>query len=105
MTSFSGLQFCDFDHARLRRSADNDTQVVKTSRVVSGTAVDGSVAKMPGVVRLEFTPETGDAVRCAGTVVHNNLILTTQACCQVRKHTIIWYDSYNESYYLSHVFT
>ena len=94
MTSFSGLQFCDFDHARLRRSADNDTQVVKTSRVVSGTAVDGSVAKMPWVVRLEFTPETGDAVRCAGTVVHKNLILTTQACCQVRKHAVISYESY-----------
>ena len=85
----SGLQFCDFDHARLRRSADNDTQVVKTSRVVSGTAVDGSVAKMPWVVRLEFTPETGDVVRCAGTVVQKDLILTTQDCCKVRNRSVI----------------
>ena len=77
------LKFCDFDHKRLRRSTDSDTQAVKTSRVVSGTAVDGSTVKMPWVVRLEFTPTTGDVVRCAGTVVHKNWILTTQECCQV----------------------
>ena len=47
------------------------------------TGVDGSTAKMPWVVRLEFTPKTGNVVRCAGTVVHKNWILTTQACCQV----------------------
>ena len=77
------MKFCDFDHKRLRRSTDKDTQVVKNSRVVSGTTVDGSTVKMPWVVRLEFTPTTGDVVRCAGTVVHKNWILTTQECCQV----------------------
>ena len=74
------MKFCDFDHKRLRRSAE----IEKTSRVVSGTAVDGYTVKMPWVVRLEFTPTTGDVVRCAGTVVHKNWIITTQACCQVR---------------------
>ena len=85
----SGLKFCDFDHKRLRRSADDD-QVVKTSRVVSGTTVDGYTVKMPWVVRLEFTPTTGNVVRCAGTVVHKNWILTTQECCQVSYWLIIY---------------
>lgn len=89
-----GLEFCGFDHARLRRSADNNTQAIKTSRVVDGVDVDGIVAKMPWVVRLEFKTETDTIVQCAGTIVHKNWILTTQECCQSGMTVEIFYNDY-----------
>ena len=77
------MEFCDFDHARLRRSADNDTELIQTARVVSGIEVDSSVATMPWVVRLEFEKDS-TTTQCAGTVVHKSWILTTKECCEVR---------------------
>ena len=57
---------------------------MQNSRIVSGTAIDGTTAEMAWMVRLEFTDSNGDIQRCAGTVVHKNWILTTQDCCQVQ---------------------
>ena len=91
------MEFCDFDHARLRQSvdyegsADNELitvtfeKVVQNSRIVSGTAIDGATVQMAWVVRLEFSDSNGNVQRCAGTVLHRNWILTTQDCCQVKK--------------------
>lgn len=79
------MQFCNFDLVRSRRSAYNETQIVQNSRIVSGTAIDGTTAEMAWMVRLEFTDSNGDIQRCAGTVVHKNWILTSQDCCQVKK--------------------
>ena len=81
------MAFCDFDHARLRRSADNDTELIQTARVVSGIEVDSSVATMPWVVRLEFEKDS-TTTQCAGTVVHKSWILTTKECCEVRHFKI-----------------
>ena len=93
------MEFCDFDHARRRRSVDYEGsaddeqitvtfgQVVQNSRIVSGTAIDGATVQMAWVVRLEFADSNGNIQRCAGTVVHRNWILTTRDCCQVKKMT------------------
>ena len=87
------MEFCDFDHARRRRSVDYEgsaddeliAQIVQNSRIVSGTTIDGATVQMAWVVRLEFADSNGNIQRCAGTVVHRNWILTTRNCCQVKK--------------------
>ena len=87
------MEFCDFDHARRRRSVDYEgsaddeliAQIVQNSRIVSGTTIDGATVQMAWVFRLEFADSNGNIQRCAGTVVHRNWILTTRNCCQVKK--------------------
>lgn len=73
------MKFCGFDNKRLRRSTEKD------ERIISGSDVSTQIT-MPWVVRLKFTKTEGEettTTRCAGTVVHEKYVLTTNSCCKV----------------------
>ena len=54
-------------------------------RIIGGETVANTI-NMPWVVRLEFEKYDGSTNQCAGTVVHNNYVLTTNSCCQVSQY-------------------